>query len=396
MEELNIRNDNNAKVELIKATGKIEDYLTPDKLKELNLQNDNNAKVELIKATGKVEDYLTPEKTIDFNLLPADIISLVKETGKLVEYVNTGKMDKLLPNELLWRNLSKEDVLEIWENLPLDKKKYYIESLCNGLCYDNKKTELLPYFLKEVYGEKIDTTKLLDVLTLSENSYISHHLMPKILNQDKEENIINIDEVNKNIANTHEIFLTNDLPEVFKLFKYFQFHDNYKQGNKNLYKDVSLQERDKTMISDLLVSSLDSDNSQLYNFFELLYSGNIAFQKFKNGEQLDKTENAILYSYSIGLTNLYNLFKDEKELKDKDYISKIEDISNKLQLENGENVGDILIKRYLNDIGFKVEEYNKDNSTILEDLLEFMDENRKEANERNKSLEKSDTYLQER
>ena len=365
-------------------------------MKELNLQNDNNAKVELIKATGKVEDYLTPEKTIDFNLLPADIISLVKETGKLVEYVNTGKMDKLLPNELLWRNLSKEDVLEIWENLPLDKKKYYIESLCNGLCYDNKKTELLPYFLKEVYGEKIDTTKLLDVLTLSENSYISHHLMPKILNQDKEENIINIDEVNKNIANTHEIFLTNDLPEVFKLFKYFQFHDNYKQGNKNLYKDVSLQERDKTMISDLLVSSLDSDNSQLYNFFELLYSGNIAFQKFKNGEQLDKTENAILYSYSIGLTNLYNLFKDEKELKDKDYISKIEDISNKLQLENGENVGDILIKRYLNDIGFKVEEYNKDNSTILEDLLEFMDENRKEANERNKSLEKSDTYLQER
>ena len=87
---------------------------------------------------------------------------------------------------------------------------------------------------------------------------------------------------------------------------------------------------------------------------------------------------------------------DEKELKDKDYISKIEDISNKLQLDNGENVGDILIKRYLNDIGFKVEEYNKDNSTILEDLLEFMDENRKEANERNKSLEKSDTYLQER
>ena len=79
---------------IILAAGKAEEYLTPEKLAEFELQDDKLAITELIKATGKVEEYLTPEKLAEFGLKDDwySIISLIKTTGKAEEYLTPKKL----------------------------------------------------------------------------------------------------------------------------------------------------------------------------------------------------------------------------------------------------------------------------------------------------------------
>ena len=79
---------------IILAAGKAEEYLTPEKLAEFELQDDKLAITELIRATGKVEEYLTPEKLAEFGLKDDwySIISLIKTTGKAEEYLTPKKL----------------------------------------------------------------------------------------------------------------------------------------------------------------------------------------------------------------------------------------------------------------------------------------------------------------
>ena len=74
---------------LIKATEKIEEYLTPEKVTEFRLHSYEIT--ELIKATEKIEEYLTPEKVKEFGLYSHEITDLIKANGKIKKYLLPGQ-----------------------------------------------------------------------------------------------------------------------------------------------------------------------------------------------------------------------------------------------------------------------------------------------------------------
>ena len=76
---------NSAKIcELIKKTGKIEEYLT----KENELGLDSDCICMLIEETGELEKYLTEEYISSWKLTPTKIFELIKKTGKIEECLN--------------------------------------------------------------------------------------------------------------------------------------------------------------------------------------------------------------------------------------------------------------------------------------------------------------------
>ena len=84
---------NSAKIcELIKKTGKIEEYLT----KENELGLDQDCICMLIEETGELEKYLTEEYTIRWMLSSEKILELIKKTGKIEECLNNIDLKKLL------------------------------------------------------------------------------------------------------------------------------------------------------------------------------------------------------------------------------------------------------------------------------------------------------------
>ncbi len=79
-------------IELIRATGKIEEYLIPEKLAELGLNDYKYEIVKLIKATGKMEEYLTPEKLAELGLDYENVITeLIKATNNPERYLFEGQ-----------------------------------------------------------------------------------------------------------------------------------------------------------------------------------------------------------------------------------------------------------------------------------------------------------------
>ena len=89
--------------DLIKETGKIEEYLVPEKVKELGLSQDDI--VDLIKAAGNVEKYLTTENVHKYELYSMNVVELIEETGKIEEY--------LTPEKVKAYNLDSDDIFEL-------------------------------------------------------------------------------------------------------------------------------------------------------------------------------------------------------------------------------------------------------------------------------------------
>ena len=74
-------------IALIKETGDdIKDYLKPEKVSELNQDI-----ISLIRATGEIEKYLTPDIVINFNLESDKITFLIRMTNKVEAYLLTGQ-----------------------------------------------------------------------------------------------------------------------------------------------------------------------------------------------------------------------------------------------------------------------------------------------------------------
>ena len=206
---------------------------------------------------------------------------------------------------------------------------------------------------------------------------------------------MDIKEVNRQIADIHNIFLTNNLPETIKLFEFFKYHPNYNRSNDELYKDTPQEERDKIILGDLFVTSLNSDNRQLGNFLELIHNGDLLYDKKRNGYELEEFEEAILYSYSEALTSLYSLMNKEKIDKTADISLNIENIREKLKIDKNAGVGDSLLLQYLEGIGLNVEKYGKQETTC-ETLLDYMKQQRKKTIERNSQDINISEILQER
>ncbi len=81
---------------IIKGTGRIEEYLTLEKLDKFGLNQDYVAMAELIKATGNIEEYLEPQKLAEYGLQynTDAILELIKVTGKLEEYLTPERLNE--------------------------------------------------------------------------------------------------------------------------------------------------------------------------------------------------------------------------------------------------------------------------------------------------------------
>ena len=114
--------------ELIEATGKVEEYLTPEIIKASNM--DGSEVAELIEATGKVEEYLTPEKIKAFNIARYKVVELIKATENIEKYLTPKKieafnMDGYEVAELIKATRKVEEYLtpEIIEEFDMDGYK---------------------------------------------------------------------------------------------------------------------------------------------------------------------------------------------------------------------------------------------------------------------------------
>ena len=280
--------------------------------------------------------------------------------------------------------------------LSTEEQKEYFEIIIDTITKDSKACQDLPEIL-ETIDKKIDTERLSQILTIKDNEYLNRYVVKEILIKNIGNKSINIQKVNEEIEKIFKIFFTNNLPEVFKLFEFFKFHPNHEEGNNdNLYKGKTQEERDKTILSDLIESSLDSNNNQFRNFLELLYNGNLAYIKYQNGYELDELDKSFLSSYSDTLISLYNLLKSDKIKNENDYLQNIEEIYSKLKLDKTKDIGNELLIQFFTQLGLNFSKYGAKEERICENLLSFMENKRKQAIERNKKNTDVNNLLEER
>ena len=271
-------------------------------------------------------------------------------------------------------------VSKIWDDLSKEEQKDSIGAFIEHLNSNPESCGYLPVFLKEKVSKDIDADKLAALLSIRDIEFVHKHIIEKILIQNIEDNEINIKEANLEIGKLYNIFLTNNLPEVFKIFQFFRLHDNHQTNNPNLYEGKSIEERDRIILGDLILSDLDSDNNQMKNFLKLLHNGDIAFRKKNNGYELESFEKAILLAYENSIKNLYEVFKDEELEEDLEGNDLIKNIRERMQIGEKENLGDCLLSALFEKLSLKIEDGKK---VSIKSLLEYMQKRREEAIKRN-------------
>ena len=305
-----------------------------------------------------------------------DIIeNRVTKKGKKIR--NSEEFKKILEG-------TKPNILfDIWGKLTLKEQKDNFEIVCNKLISSSDNCQYLPEFLRKV-APNIDTEKLTEILFIKDNEYLSKHIMNDILIKNIGNHNIDVESVNSQISKIYNIFLTSNLPEMFKMYKFFEYHPNHNSNNSKLYSsEMSKTDRDKKIIGDLFNAALDSNNSQLKDFLELLNNGNIAYNKKKNGYELEEFEEAILHSYGNILIDLYGFYNDGILDKSLEPSENIEMIRKKLEADEKANIGDVLLSEFLKEIDLNIEDYGKGSKSISINLLEYMEQERKNSLERN-------------
>ena len=327
-----------------------------------------------------------------------DTVVQQKRIKRIFELIKeeTNKQEASARIKIIIENSVQSILKDIWKMLSTEEQKEYFEIIIDTITKDSKACQDLPEIL-ETIDKNIDTERLSQILTMKDNEYLNRYVVKEILIKNIGNKSINIKSVNEEIEKIFKIFFTNNLPETFKIFEFFKFHPNHEEGNNdNLYKGKTQEERDKIILSDLIESSLDSNNNQFRNFLELLYNGNLAYIKYQNGYELDELDKSFLSSYSDTLISLYNLLKSDKIKNENDYLQNIEDIYSKLKLGKTKDIGNELLIQFFTQLGFDFSKYGSNKDKIIEELLSYTEEKRKEAIDRNRKNTEGNNLLEER
>ena len=327
-----------------------------------------------------------------------DTVVQQKRIKRIFELIKeeTNKQEASVRIKIIIENSAPSIMKDIWNLLSIEEQKEYFETIIDKITEDSKACQDLPEIL-ETIDKNIDTERLSQILTMKDNGYLNKYIVKEILKKNIGNKSINIQKLNEEIEKIFKIFFTNNLPEVFKLFEFFKFHPNHERGkNYILYKGKTQEEIDKIILSDLIESSLDSNNNQFRNFLELLYNGNLAYTKLKNGYELDELDKSFLSSYSDTLISLYNLLKSDKIKNENDYLQNIEEIYSKLKLDKTKDIGNELLIQFFTQLGFDFSKYGSNKDKIIEELLSYTEEKRKEAIDRNRKNTDVNNLLEER
>lgn len=348
-------------VNVIKSTGRVNDYLeNPELLEKLGVTS--KEKCRLIELSGEIEKYLIPERLYDLGIVNSwDIDYLIRKTGKIEKYLFEGQSKKSLltmanvikgtnkiKEYLVTSKLLKYMVLTDFDITNLidatgEREKYLFDdqegkgkfSLKNVLYREGNlnKDEIELLFSLEDY-DLIETVVNLDKNKQKDAVYI----LSRLSNSNSAElrrikDLIAIQILEKSqgkyketLEKIEEIYLTNNIPNIGKSFLVFQelnpgifVDENCSLGNIPSLRNASLQERKHIIWSNMLMISLESGDSNLREYLEMIEKGSILYERAKEGKidfsKLNKSDDEykIMSKYCEIINALYNLTASGKK-----------------------------------------------------------------------------------
>lgn len=335
-------------LELIKMVGDI-DYTINCIINWQDYTNDEDKIINLIKSI----EYFKDLDFIDYHILNS----------------NENPIDCIIERS------SPEFLIEFWNKISDDLKRQCGVKIINTLDQLDATDELMS-IIKPL---SLNEDKLMELLTIKDSNYLKKHIIHNIILKGIKAEEFTKANLDEEIDKLYDVFLTTNLPTIFKEFEFFKNHDNYESTNEKLYAGKTISERDANIKNDLFRISLESNNKQLRAFLESLYNGNIALTKKQNGEEISEIEEAIILKYRDIVYDLLDIAEDNNIKKSEDMYGDFEKIKSFLNIEDG-NIGETLLNKYFDKIGLKCNTTN--NSTILK-LLEYMDLKKESSQRKN-------------
>ncbi len=341
---------------IIKGNGKIEEYLTPEKLEELGLFYNIYGITELIKTTNNPEKYLFEGQDIKDPNLQLDIANILKV--------------------VLSQSLTKEDVETVL--------KFNDETIKMVTSIDE--------------GKQKDAIKILDRLSRSNSAELRRIKEPmalQILEKEPET-------CEKTLNSIENIYLTSNIPDVGKLYLVFkELHPNLlgedtkmqdaSVGNIPSLKEATTSERKSMIFTRLLMSAVESNSRNLRDYIETIEQGNEIFKKIRNGEvkaqNLAKNERETITKYNEILNFVYNQSnKEEKRENTGDIEKDINELAKLFRMD--------VIEREMPDRLVRLFAHRAEIRSLAQ-AKEIMEKSREKADERNTEFAKKESINME-
>jgi hypothetical protein len=328
--------------------------ITPNVLTQLGVNKEKSAQLVLV---------LSKEKAIDTDNLYRFLSRILnqnysqKELETLVLMITTSP--KMLDFQM--QNILFENLHEV-SKLSDEKVTQYIE-----------------------LSEKIDNTPSLDI------QKIKYELIQQLI---QEENPLLL------YQKIESIFLKNNLPIVGKILKIFEilYPDEKiteklsKKGHHNLSPIInksSARRRRYIFYEDLIKIHIDSNNSSLKNYLEVIKEGSDLSQRIENGETLSESEAKKLHNFIAKTQTLHTsstLGKNQPHVftTQEATIDALTEIKKELGVKKGQSIEARVTEMFLYPIGVK----------NIDDALTRMENSRKRTTERNRIATQENPTIQ--
>ena len=326
----------------IKATGRIEEYLTPEKIVEYKLDLDSPKIKELIKLTKNPRMYLFEGQDINNLEFKLNITNMIKGTGRIEKYLTPEKLARFgLEND--WTKIKElikatnapgrylfegQDIND--PNLQLNMANIVKGILTQSLTKEDIETvlkfnnETIEALINVDESKQKDAIKILDRLSRSNSAElrrIKEQMALQILEKKPET-------YEKTLNSIENIYLTSNIPDVGKLYLVFkELHPNLlgedtkmqdaSVGNIPSLKEATTSEKKNMIFTRLLMSTVESNSRNLRDYIETIEQGNEIFKKIRNGEvkaqNLAKNERETITKYNEILNFVYNQSNKEEK-----------------------------------------------------------------------------------
>lgn len=396
----------------IKATGRIEEYLTPEKIVEYKLDLDSPEIKELIKLTKNPRMYLFEGQDINDPNLQLNMANIIKGTGRIEKYLTPEKLARFgLEND--WTKIKElikatnapgrylfegQDIND--PNLQLNMENIVKGILTQSLTKEDIETvlkfnnETIEALINVDESKQKDAIKILDRLSRSNSAElrrIKEQMALQILEKKPET-------YEKTLNSIENIYLTSNIPDVGKLYLVFkELHPNLlgedtkmqdaSVGNIPSLKEATTSEKKNMIFTRLLMSTVESNSRNLRDYIETIEQGNEIFKKIRNGEvkaqNLAKNERETITKYNEILNFVYNQSNKEEKRENVGDIEK--DINELAKLFRMDIVKAEMPDRLVRMFAHRAE------IRSLAQAKEIMEKSREKADERNTEFSKRES-----
>lgn len=396
----------------IKATERIEEYLTPEKIVEYELNLDSPEIKELIKLTKNPRMYLFEGQDINDPNLQLNMANIIKGTGRIEKYLTPEKLARFgLEND--WTKIKElikatnapgrylfegQDIND--PNLQLNMANIVKGILTQSLTKEDIETvlkfnnETIEALINVDESKQKDAIKILDRLSRSNSAElrrIKEQMALQILEKKPET-------YEKTLNSIENIYLTSNIPDVGKLYLVFkELHPNLlgedtkmqdaSVGNIPSLKEATTSEKKNMIFTRLLMSTVESNSRNLRDYIETIEQGNEIFKKIRNGEvkaqNLAKNERETITKYNEILNFVYNQSNKEEKRENTGDIEK--DINELAKLFRTDIVKAEMPDRLVRMFAHRAE------IRSLAQAKEIMEKSREKADERNTEFSKRES-----